>query len=277
MRKWTYRIMIGIRDRRGFTLVEILIGLFAASVVAYAAMSLYITQHKEMVVQDQVADLQANVRAAAEVIAKAARMAGCNLIGSLSAIETCNSNPDTIVITYDSGNLINVRLEQGMPQLTSDLNCQGHDLSNLQENSSTYIYDAANGIGEFFLASRTLTAPSRIRHDTMPLTRFYPVGSIIRSINRIRFFIDQSDPNHPNLMFQSFGTSPVVFAENIIDLNFRYYMENGSIVTQTASPEDIRMVEIDVVGRTDSPDDEFFTDYRTRNFTLRVKVRNLDI
>ncbi|UCC80919.1 MAG: prepilin-type N-terminal cleavage/methylation domain-containing protein [Candidatus Zixiibacteriota bacterium] len=269
--------MIFEQSQRGFTLVEVLIGLLAASVVAYAAMSLYITQHKEMVVQDQIADLQSNVRAAAEVMAKAARMAGHNLIGDLSAIETCDSNPDTIVITYDSGSLINVRLEQVMPQLTSDLNCQDHDLSNLQENSTVYIYDAVTGDGEFFLASRTLTAPSRIRHDTMPLTRFYPVGSVIRSINRIRFYVDQSDPEHPNLMFQSFGTNPVVFAENIIDLNFRYYMENGSIVTQTATPQDIRMVEIDVVGRTDSPDDEFFTDYRTRNFTLRVKVRNLDL
>jgi hypothetical protein len=78
-------------------------------------------------------------------------------------------------------------------------------------------------------------------------------------------------------MFQSFGLDPVVFAENIIALNFRYYMENGSIVAQTASPQNIRMVEIEVVGRTDSPDDEFFTEYRTRSFNLRVKVRNLGL
>jgi type II secretory pathway pseudopilin PulG len=264
-----------MRDQSGITLVEVLIGLVAASVVAYSAMSLYIAQHKQMIVQDEVADLQSNVRAAAEVIAKAARMAGHNLIGGLTAFETCDSNPDTIVITYDTGNLINVRLEQGMPQLTSDLICQGHDLSNLKENSTVYIYDEAAGVGEFLVASRALTAPARIRHDTTPLSRFYPVGSEIRSISRIRFYIDQSNSDHPNLMFQSFGSGPVVFAENIIDLNFRYYMKNSSILTQTSTPWDIRMVEIDVVGRTDSPDDEFITDYRTRNFTLRVKVRNL--
>jgi hypothetical protein len=228
-----------------------------------------------MIVQDQVADLQSNVRAAAEIIAKGTRMAGHNLLGTLTAIETYDSNPDTIVLTYDTGSLINVRLEQNMPQLSSDLNCQGHDLSNLKENSTVYIYDPVAEVGEFFLASRTLTAPSRIRHDTMPLTQFYPVGSIVRNISRVRFYIDQSDSLHPNLMFQSFGASPVVFADNITDLNFRYYLENGSIVTQTATPQDIRMVEIDVVGRTDSPDDEFATDYRTRSFTLRVKVRNL--
>ncbi len=66
-------------------------------------------------------------------------------------------------------------------------------------------------------------------------------------------------------------------AENIIDLNFRYFLESGAIVTQTNTPSLIRMVEIDVLGRTESADTEFFQDYRTRNFTLRVKVRNLGI
>jgi prepilin-type N-terminal cleavage/methylation domain-containing protein len=95
--------MIFVRNQRGFTLIEILIGLVAASLVTYAAMSLYITQHKEMVVQDQVADLQSNVRAAAEVIAKATRMAGYNVPGWILPIESSDSNPDTIVVTYDSG------------------------------------------------------------------------------------------------------------------------------------------------------------------------------
>lgn len=269
--------MISIKNQRGFTLIELMIGMFIACIVSYAAMSLYITSHKEMIVQDQIADLQSNVRAAAEIMGKAARMAGNNVLGGVSAIETYDSNPDTIVITYDSGNLTAVELEQVMPQFSSDLNCQNHDLSGLRENASVYIYDTVADIGEFFVATRTLTAPSRIRHETMPLLRIYPVGSKVIQMNRVRFYIDGSNSDHPNLMFQSFGTNPVVFAENITDLNFRYFMENGSIVTQTASPKDIRMVEIDVIGRTDSPDDEFINDYRTRNFSLRVKVRNLDL
>jgi hypothetical protein len=265
------------KSQSGFSLVEILIGLLAASVVTYAAMSLYITQHKEMIVQEQISDMQNNVRAAAEVIATSARMAGYNLLGGITAIETYDSNPDTIVICYDSGSLVNVQLEQVMPQLTSDLNCQNHDLSKLEQNSSVFIYDPVAEVGEFFLASRTMTAPSRIRHDTMPLSRIYPVGSIIRSINRIRFFVDQSDPDHPTLMLQTFGLPPQPFAEDIVDLDFRYFLANGAVVTQTNTPDLIRMVEIDVVGRTSSPDPEFVTDYRTRNFTLRVKVRNLDL
>lgn len=266
--------MVRIKLQAGFTIVELLVSLLAASIVTYSAMSLYITQHKEMIIQEQVADMQSNIRAAAELIAKTVRKAGYNIMGNLSAIETCDSDPDTIVITYDSNNLVDVCLDQTMPQLSSDLNCQDHDLSGLPANSPAYIYDALAGIGEMFVASRTLTVPSRIR-PTGPLLRTYPAGSIVISMNRIRFFIDQSNPDHPNLMIQNFGSAPEVFAEDIVDLNFRYFMADGSIVRQTAAPERIRMVEIDVVGRTGSPDDDFLSEYRTRNFTLRVKVRNL--
>lgn len=249
-------------------------GLLAASIVTYSAMSLYITQHKQMIVQEQVADLQSNTRAAAELIARTVRKAGYNIMGNLSAIETCNSDPDTIVLTYDSGTLDGVCLCQTMPQPSSDLNCQDYDLSSLPENASVYIYDTLSGIGEMFVASRTLTVPSRIR-PTAPLSRSYPVGSIIVGMNRIRFFIDRSNPDHPDLMIQNFGSVPEVFAEDIIDLNFRYFMADGSIVTQTAAPANIRMVEIDVVGRSGGPDDDFFSEYRTRSFSIRVKVRNL--
>ncbi len=266
-----------IRNKKGFTLVELLIGILMASVVSYAAMSLYITQHKQMIVQDQVADLQGSVRAATEVIAKAARSAGYNVAGPVTAIETYDTNPDTIVLTYDSGGLEDVQLEFGMPQVSAELRCDGHDLSGLNDNEWIYIYDPAADFGEFLLVTQVQYGSSNIQHNTMPLSMLYPAGSQVTKMTRVKFFIDQSDPEHPNLMIQNFGSNPEVFAENITDLNFRYFMKNGSIVTQTASPNDIRMVEIDVVGRTDSPDDEFANDYRTRNFNLRVKVRNLDL
>ena len=75
--------MTNRKVQMGFTIIELLIGLLAASIVTYAAMSLYITQHKEMIVQDQVADMQANIRSAAMVIAEAVRMAGYNIKGGL--------------------------------------------------------------------------------------------------------------------------------------------------------------------------------------------------
>ena len=259
----------------GFTIIELLIGLLAASIVTYAAMSLYITQHKELIVQDQISDMQANIRSAATVIAEAVRMAGYNVHGGMSAIETYNTNPDSIVITYDNGKLDGVKLSHDMTQVSSDLTCQDYDISNVQEGDELYIYDPVADAGEFFVVNRVLEAPARLRHDT-PLNRTYPEDSEVISLSRVKFYVDQSDVDHPDLMMQNYGSNPSVFAENITDLNFRYFLTSGGVVTQTNTPSLIRMVEINLVGRTDQPDEDFAENYRTRDFTLRVKVRNLD-
>jgi prepilin-type N-terminal cleavage/methylation domain-containing protein len=264
-----------IRVQAGFTLIELLIGVLLASIVIYAAMSLYITQHKQMIVQDQIADLQANTRAATEVIANAVKKAGLNAPRN-SAIATYDTNPDTIIVMYDSGELDGVQIVHPMPPPSSELRCDGYDLNSIQEEDWVYIYDPFADVGQFLLVSHVQNS-DHLQHNSMPTTREYPAGTLVLKMIQVKFFIDRSNPDHPTLMIQTFNNAPQPFAENIIDLNFRYFLANGAIVTQTNTPELIRMVEIDVVGRTDAPDQAFFTDYRTRNFNLRVKVRNLDI
>jgi len=268
-------IMRRSADQRGFTIVELMIGLLAASILTYSALSLYSTQHKQLLLQDEIADMQDNLRASAEMIAKTIRVAGYN-VPKRTAIETHDSNPDTIVVNFDSATLQNIELSEDMPMPSSELKCVGSDLSGLSDGDWVYIYDPDADIGEFLLVTAVQDS-DHIQHNTMPLSRLYPAGSRIIRMNRIRFYVDSEDSSHPNLMIQTYGSPPVVFAENIVSMDFRYYMVNGSIVTQTSEPEKIRLVEIDIEGRTASPDPEFFNQYRTRHFTLRVNVRNLAI
>ena len=267
--------MKSVSSQQGFTLVELLVGLVAAAAITYAALSLYVTQHKQLIVQDQIADVQGNVRAATELLATTIRMAGFNVPKGLPAIETHNTNPDTIVVNFDTAILEDIKLVQSMPDPFSELNCSGYDLTGLNDGDCIYIFDTGAQFGEFFLTSSVIYGTSRIEHSTMALSRAYLSGSQVMKMNRIRFFVDQSDSSSPNLMIQSLGSAPQVFSENIVNLDFRYYLASGAIVTQTANPEEIRMVEIDVAGRTASPDPEFFQNYRTRNFTLRVTLRNV--
>ena len=165
-----------------------------------------------------------------------------------------------------------------MTSQTEELRCvQGDDISKLSEGDWAYIYDDDANVGEFFEVTRVLAGPPRIQHITMALSQKYLAGSNILKISRLKFFVDQSDSTDSNLMIQVYGSQPEIMAENIIDLNFRYFLESGAIVTQTNTPGQIRIVEIDILGRTASPDPDFENEYRTRNFTLRVKVRNLGI
>jgi prepilin-type N-terminal cleavage/methylation domain-containing protein len=265
------------RREAGFTLVELMVGLVAAAILTYAAFSLYLTQHKQMLVQDEISDLQANIRAAAETLAKALRKAGYNLPGNMfNAIETGDTNPDTVTITFDSGGLVNVTLRYDIAP-TDEIRCQvGDDVDALNDGEWGFIYNPGTETGELFQASRVFFGPPRIQHD-VPLSQSYPAGSQVLKITRVKFFLDQSDSTRSDLMIQLYGNQPQTFAENIIDLNFRYFLANGAVVTQTNTPNEIRMVEIDVLGRTASADTEFAQPYRTRRFTLRVKVRNLSL
>ena len=262
-------------NQRGFTILELLIGLLAASILSYAALSLYITQHKQMLVQDEIADMQDNLRASAEVLASTIRLAGLNAPKS-TAIEGHNSNPDTIAVNFDSSVLRNVKVSENIADASSDIYCVGSDLSGIIPDEYYYIFDPFTDTGEFFIVTGIMNS-DRIQHDTTPLSRLYPAGSRILKMNRIRFFVDRSDTSHTNLMMQTFGSEPQIFAENVANLNFRYFLNNGAIVDQTNTPDKIRLVEIDLEGRTASRDRALFNQYRTRNFTLRVNVRNLGL
>jgi len=261
----------------GFTIVELLISVILAAIVTSAAMGIYLTQHKQLLVQEDISDMQSSIRAAAAELATNIRMAGYNVPAGIPSLEAYNSNPDTIVIMFDTGGLQNVSIDWPMPQPSAELRCDDDDLSGLHDGDWAYIYDPATQTGEFFLVTQVQYASGHIQHNTMPLSRAYPLGSILYRMNRFKYYIDRSDANHPNLMLDAVGVGPQVYAENITDLNFRYVLSSGAVVDVPPSVNMVREVIIEIDARTSDPDHEFQVDYRTRDLTTRVKVRNLGI
>ena len=75
--------MVGmLRKRSGFTLVEILVALALAGIVSAAVYNVYISQNKSYVVQDRVAEMQQNLRAANYMMRREIMMAGYNPLGA---------------------------------------------------------------------------------------------------------------------------------------------------------------------------------------------------
>lgn len=259
----------------GFTLIELLIAVLLAAIVTSAAMGIYIAQHKQLIVQDEVTDMQANIRAAAVELTSKIRMAGYKVPEGIPKLEASNTNPDTITITFDSGGFEDVTVEHPMPQPSSELRCDGHDVSPLQDDDWVFIYDPFTRTGEFFLVTQVQVDASHIQHNTMALSRIYPVGSQVIMMNQFKYYIDNSNPDHPNLIAWTHRTGPQVFAENITDLNFQYVLASGQIVDTFVDEDMVREVVITIDARTDKRDLEFHTDYRTRGLDTRVKVRNL--
>ena len=89
-----------MKNRSGFTLVELLISMTLVSLVMTAVYSTYQSQQKTYVVQNQMAAMQQNVRAAMFYMERELRMAGCDPTGNAGA-RVENPAGNTIQFTMD--------------------------------------------------------------------------------------------------------------------------------------------------------------------------------
>ncbi len=109
-------------NERGFTIVELLVGLAIGLILLGVAVKIFLVQQRAYSVQEQLSEMQQNIRAAMDMIVKESKMAGYNPTGAsfngitydtsqlriLADIDgngtTTGTNED-ITYTYDAGNL----------------------------------------------------------------------------------------------------------------------------------------------------------------------------
>ena len=264
-----------LRGTRGVTLTEALIAMLMTCIVTAAIFKVYINQHRNWIVQDDITDMQQNARAAIDELTRQVRMAGHGLPYGLKSIDAYDTNPDTIVINYSS-NSCYIPIAETMPTTSSELRCDGYDVSCLRDGQYAYIFNPDSGDGEFFVISNVQDSSSHIQHNDWPLSKVYSKDAVVVSLDRIKFFIDTTDMDHPNLMMQLPNQAAQIYAENVEDLQFRYRMENGLIVDVPAIADEIREVLFSLIARTNHADPDLPNDpYRRRAFASRVSLRNL--
>ncbi len=266
-----------IREQTGASLLEVLIALFLGGMVTAAVFEIYVTQHKNWNIQDDVVQIQQNARAAIDELTRFTRMAGHQLPLGLDGVEAFNSNPDTIIVNFSESGCM-APIEHDMANATSILRLDGHDLSCFRSGQLAYIFHPDSGGGEFFYITTIDSLTDQITHDTA-LSQAYSKDAIVMDLQRAKFFIDRSDTLHPNMMVQLPYRPAAVYAENIEDLQIRYIMKNGNLVDIPAIPTDVRAVEITLIGRSDRADQDLpdSESYRRRTYTSIVNLRNLDI
>ncbi len=264
------------RSIKGVSLIEALIAMLMTGIITAAIFKVYISQHKNWVIQDEITNMQQNARAAIDELTRQVRMAGYELPLGLPSIEAYNTDPDTIVINYTTGGCY-APIEHTMPQPSSELRCDGHDVSCFYDGQFAYIFHPDSGGGEFFMVSEVQAGSSHIQHNDWPLSKCYDKDAIIVSLEQVKFFVDTTtDPDQPALMMQLPGQAPAVYAENIEDLQFQYKMKNGTIVDVPVIVDDIREVLLTLTARIEKPDPDFPNDpYRRRTYSSRISLRNI--
>ena len=203
------------------------------------------------------------------------RMAGYGIPPDMNGIVAYDSNPDTIVLC--SSLTCDVKISNAMPERSSELRCDGYDVSCLHTGDTLYIYDPILKIGEYFYASFVQTVPAHIQHNTMDLSHCYPESSLIMRFDTFKYFIDNSNPDHPNLMVKTNSGAPQIYAENMTDLQFKYILSSQDTVDVPILSRMVREVMISATARSNHRDPDFNNQYRARTLSTKVKVRNLGI
>jgi prepilin-type N-terminal cleavage/methylation domain-containing protein len=265
------------KNEKGVTLIELLVALVMTGIITSAGFGIYLTQHEGWIIQEQVSNMQQNARASMHELETKIRLAGYGLPGGIEPIYASNTNPDTITIAFQNEFNCEATLEHAMSSPSSELRCDGHDVSCFSESTWAYIYDRSADTGEFFWITQVQTGSSQILHSGMDLSRCYPTGSIVMYVERYKFYIDKTDTTHPNLMRQGVGETPQVYGEDIENLQFRYGLANGVFVDVPPAASVVREVLVTLTARTARKDLQFQGQYRRRNLTSDVKVRNLGL
>lgn len=270
------KLLRKLRNQHGFSFLEAMIALAIMGVVTTSIMKVYINQHKNYMIQDDISTIQQNSRASIDELTRQIRMAAYGLPVGLQAITPSNTNPDTITITYANAGC-DTYLSSSMPQPSAELKC-GSAVDCFYDGQWIYIYEPDSALGEWFEITQVQTGSNHIQHNTMVLSRKYGKNALVLNLIQAKFYIDNTtDPNHPNLMVQYAGKLPQVYAEDITDLQFQYVMKNGAVEDEPTLIDNIREVRISINGRSANPDPDRPHDdqYRNRTYASTVYVRNI--
>ena len=274
-----------LRNNSGYSLMEALIALMLAGMVATAATSFYLNQHNNMLTQHDISDVQQNLRASVNEMTLAIRNAGANLPDGIAAFESANANPDTMTIRFAvMGGSIEVG-EHTQKRQASPIHVDaGSDLSGFTVDQSVYFWYSARQTGEWItithIAINNGTGWEELHHQGQALL-FDPMpGDYVINLQEAQYYIDNTVPEHPTLVKVLNNGIPQVFAENIEDLQLKYYLSTNDTVDVLALSDTVFAVDISMSGHTENIDheladrDQNSDGYRRRALSTEVVVRN---
>lgn len=274
-----WRMSLGnrLRSQSGMTIVEVLIAALIASFAIAAGMNTFVSTNKNHIIQDGVTNMQQNGRATVDELVDRVRQAGYKVPFGVKSLYSWNADPDTIAIVYLREPACTATVSSDMPQPSAELKCVGSDLGCFETNSWAYIWDPFASEGEYFYITHVQDQAGHLQHNDANLSKSYPAGSQIYVLEFYKYYVDNTtDPLHPTFMKEANGEPPVIYADDIVDVQLSYRMANGTISDTIGLNRFVREVQMTIVARTPKSD-LFLNDFRYDSLTTSVMVRNYDL
>ena len=280
-------------NRKGITLIELLVALTISGILVAGVYRTFISQQHTYTVQEQVVDMQQNVRLAINRMTREIRMANFG--------RQVDKNPDNTYNTtfFDHGamygtfsNVVNPGVDsvtivagyQTLIPTTLSLNAASgsnsifvNDVSSFDTAIKKYI--SINGWESHQIS--TIIGNEIKFPGTDKLTKDHLQGERLYLVMAITYSIGPFEGKSCLLRDDHLGAGPQPVAENIENLQFAYFDDASppnQLVLPIADPNIIRMIQVTIIARTDKTDSELAKagdGFRRRTLTTNIQLRNL--
>lgn len=277
-------------NKKGLTLIELLIVLVISSLLIAGIYRTFIHQQHTYTVQEQVVDMQQNVRMAINQMVREIRMAGfgrqdAGFLGN----DGMHGRYKNIISPSDDGQSITV---VGAFQEATTLRTTAVIGSEFIEVNDVSAFDIP---GKFYVSING-TESHRIHHisgnelhffNNVKLRETHSAGEPVYLVVAITYSLGLFEGKMSLLRSDNLPTpgsavlQPV--AENIEFLQFTYTLADGTTFVGTVPGnrrDEIRMVQVEIRARTDQNDPELGgggDGFRRRTLTSNIQLRNLSI
>ena len=260
----------GLR-KNGVTLIELLIALVLSSILTAVLYRAFISQQRMYTVQDQVADMQQNVRIAMGQMTREIRMAGyggdiLSVFGDVNGftnIITPASDAITIIFADEVG-----ALKENAAKGSQQLRVTNARIFNADKKK----YLCLDGLHNYSVQS--------VAEDTVtlyaPLAEDHPIHEPVYLVKAISYYLGLSGGKTVLRRNENTGGGGQPLAENMESLEFSYFDARGDVTT---NPADVRMVRMTATAKTNMLDPEYKggDGYRRRTLSSNIKIRNMGL
>ena len=301
------------KQAKGVTLIELLIALVISAILIVGIYRTFIHQQRSYAVQEQVADMQQNVRVAINRMIREIRMAGFggknentngvndiitvfgNVNGFANIINAVDSSPRadnvgtsdeiTVVAAYERLGRLDSNANAGVAAITVDYDHPSDPNKKFNTGDRQYLciagrdnYVVTAEAGNVLTINPTLRRAYTVRDGVGTLIQPDTPVFLVRAVN----YGLRVDASGVPVLYrdQNTGGGRQTIAEYIEDLQFHYILVGTPPppeVDVPANPRDVRGVRITIQARTQMSDPELKEGggFRKRTLNTYVDLRNL--
>lgn len=270
-------------DRRGFTLVELIVSLGLTGVVMTSVAKFFIQQAQTYAHQSYRLEMQQALRASLDNITRDLRLAGACLPtgGAFVSLEGVNApTGDSLTVRTGvvgaDGSCLQTTLAASPIANIGATTITLESATGFTPKMLVYLR-SANGSGEIRVVQGV---SGKVLTLTSGLEQGYAGGGAVYAMDERKYQLDKSNPAAPLLTLEANRAGQQAFAVGVDDLQIRYILDdNCPSCTVVDLPEDAEtwsnVNEVTVTATVKSVGSNHAGDVQTFTATARAKPRNL--